>query len=233
MTARFVIGIGSFVSAVILIGANAFAEPQDPPGRVGRLSFIEGAVQQRTADGAAWTRADLNYPVTNGFAVATHEGGRAEIEVGSMAVRVGGDSELDVNNLADRSAVLTLARGEINLRVDRLVEGDRIDIVTPRGAVDIVSAGRYHFDAGTTGRPTRVAVFDGRVEVPRSGDPTVLSDGQAALITGDEPSGITLAATAADPLDDCASARDRFGALLAVRRVVSPQEGRAEAPRTL
>src|SRR5712691_8417668 len=95
MTTRFVIGIGSFVSAVILVVANiaadAFAEPQDPPGRVGRLSLIEGAVQQRTADGASWTRADLNYPVTNGFAVATQEGGRAEIEVGLMAVRIGGD----------------------------------------------------------------------------------------------------------------------------------------------
>src|SRR5712692_6530953 len=156
MTTRFVIVIGSFLAAVILIGANAFAEPPDPSVRVGRLSLIEGAVQQRTADGASWTRADLNYPVTNGFAIATQEGGRAEIQAGSMAVRVGGDSELDVNNLGDHSAALTLARGEINLRVDRLAERDRVEIVTPRGAVDIVSARQYHFDAGSTGRPTRV-----------------------------------------------------------------------------
>jgi hypothetical protein len=223
MTARFVIGIGSFVSAVILIAANAFAEPQDPPGRVGRLSLIEGAVQQRTADDASWTHAELNYPVTNGFAVATGEGGRAEIQAGSMAVRVGGDSELDVNELADHSAALTLARGEINLRVDRLAERDHVEIVTPRGAVEIVSAGRYHFDAGTTGSPTRVAVFSGRVEIPRSGNFTVLSDGQAALITGDGPPDITLAATSTDALDDWAFARDRGGDRVAARDYVSPE----------
>jgi hypothetical protein len=223
MTARFVIGIGSFVSAVILIGANAFAEPQDPPGRVGRLSLIGGAVQQRTADDASWTRAELNYPVTNGFAVATGEGSRAEIQAGSMAVRVGSDSELDVNDLADHSAALTLARGEINLRVDRLAERDHVEIVTPRGVVEIVSAGRYHFDAGTTASPTRAAVFNGRVEVPRNGDPTVLSDGQAALITGAESSAITLAATSADPLDDWAFARDRGGDSVAARDHVSPE----------
>jgi hypothetical protein len=138
-------------------------------------------------------------------------------------VRVGSDSELDVNNLADHSAALTLARGEINLRVDRLAERDHVEIVTPRGAVEIVSAGRYHFDAGTTASPTRVAVFNGRVEVPRSGDPTVLSDGQAALITGAEPSGIALGATSADPLDDWASARDRGGDRVAARDYVSPE----------
>src|SRR5258708_14634857 len=108
MIPRFVIGVGSFVSALILIGANAFAEPQDPPGRVGRLSYIEGAVQQRTADDADWPRAALNHPVSNGFAVATQEGGRAELQVASMAVRLRVNRELDTDPLADHGTTLTL-----------------------------------------------------------------------------------------------------------------------------
>ena len=199
------------------------AEPQDPPGRVGRLSFIEGGVQQRSAGDADFTGASLNYPVTNGFALATQEGGRAEIQLGSMAVRIGSDSELDVNAIGDHTTTLTLARGEINLRLAQLAEGDQVQIVTPRGVANIVSAGYYHFDAGSTERPTQAAVFSGRVEVARDGGPTILTNGQAALINSDEASGLTLAASSRDPLDDWAVSRDRRTSQTAASRTVSPE----------
>jgi hypothetical protein len=222
MLTRLVTGWGALLSAFLLVGAAFAEEPQDPPGRVGRLSYIEGAVQQRTADDADWTQAGLNYPVSNGFGVATQEGGRAEIQVGSMAVRIGSDSELDVNTLADHGTALTLARGEINLRLGRLASGERIEIVTPRGIAYIVQAGDYHLDAGSTESPTRVAVFNGRAEVPRDGGPTVVTSGQAAIITGDDPAGITTASAAADPLDDWARSRGR-PARSASSRTVSPE----------
>jgi hypothetical protein len=222
MLTRFVTGWGALVSAFLLVGGAFAEEPQDPPGRVGRLSYIEGAVQQRTADDADWTRATLNHPVSNGFAVATQEGGRAELQVGSMAVHIGGNSELDVTALADHGTTLTLAQGEINLRLGRLASGDRIEIVTPRGIAYIVQAGGYHIDAGSTESPTRVAVFNGRAEVPRDGGPTVVTNGQAALITGDDPAGITTASAAADPLDNWARSRDR-PTRSASSRTVSPE----------
>ena len=233
MTSRFSTIVGSLAVAFLILSFAAFAqtqrppnsaEPQDPPGRVGRLSFIEGAVQQRGAGDADWTRASLNYPVTNGFAVATQEGGRAEIQVGSMSVRIGSDSELDVNALSDHGTTLTLAQGEINVRLGGLADGDRVEIVTPRGVANIVGVGRYHFDAGSTEQPTRVAVFNGRVEVPRDGGPTVLSSGQSALINSDEASGLTLAASSRDALDDWAIARDPGPNHTAVAGTVSPDE---------
>ena len=222
MLARFATGWGALASAFFVVGAAFAQEPQDPPGRVGRLSYIEGPVQQRTADNADWARAALNYPVTNGFAVATQEGGRAEIQVGSMAVRIGEGSKLDVNSVADHGTTITLALAEINLRLGGLRSGDRIEVVTPRGIAYIVQQGDYHMDAGSTESPTRVAVFNGRAEVARDGSPTVVTGGQAALITGDDPAGITTASAAADPLDDWARSRDR-PTRSASSRTVSPE----------
>ena len=97
MATRF---FAAVTAALLLISPATWAQSQstDPPGRVGRLSAIEGAVQQRTPDDNDWVQANLNYPVTIGFAIAPQDGGRAEIQVGSMALRVGPVSELDVKN---------------------------------------------------------------------------------------------------------------------------------------
>jgi hypothetical protein len=208
MAARF---LTAFAAALFLVGPTVWAQsqPADPPGRVGRLSTIEGPVQQRTPDDNDWTQANLNYPVTTGFAIATQEGGRTEIQVGSMALRVGSASELDVTNLGDRDASLTLAQGELNVRLGRLSSGERIEIVTPRGVMEILAAGQYHIDAGTTDSPTRFEVFKGRAELQRDGGNTALANGQAALINADETQSLTMASAEPDPLDQWALGRDR------------------------
>jgi uncharacterized protein DUF6600 len=129
--------------------------------------------------------------------------------VGSMALRVGSASELDINSLGDHDATVTLAQGELNVRLGRLASGDRIEIVTPRGVVDILAAGQYHIDAGTTDTPTRFEVFNGRAELQRDAGNTVLGSGQAALINADATQSLTMASAAPDPLDQWAFARDR------------------------
>src|SRR4029077_20810258 len=116
--------------------------------------------------------ANLNYPISTGFAIAPQDGGRAEIQVGSISLRVGPASELDVNNLGDRDASLTLAQGELNLRVARFDTGERIEIVTPRGVMEVLAAGEYHIDAGTTESLTRSEVFNGQAELQRDGGNT-------------------------------------------------------------
>jgi hypothetical protein len=208
MATRF---FAAVTAVLLLIGPATWAQAQsaDPPGRVGRLSAVEGAVQQRTPDDNDWVQANLNYPVTTGFAIAPQDGGRAEIQVGSMALRVGPVSELDVTNLDDRNASLTLAQGELNLRVGRLTRGERIEIVTPRGVLSILASGQYHVDAGTTESPTRFEVFDGRAELQRDGGNTTLASGQAALINADDAQSLAMAAVEPDALDQWAFGRDR------------------------
>lgn len=206
MAARF---LTTLAAALLLIGPNAWAQSQsaDPPGRVGRLSAVEGAVQQRTPDDSDWVQANLNYPVTTGFAIAPQDDGRAEIQVGSMALRIGPSSELDVADLSDRDASLTLAQGELSLRVGEVPRGVRIEVVTPRGVMQILAAGEYHLDAGTTDSPTRFEVFDGRAQVQRDAGNNDLRAGQAALINPDDS--VSMASAEPDPLDQWAFDRDR------------------------
>jgi len=204
--------IAFFIASLLIAFGTARAQqPQDPPARVGRLSLIEGSVQQRTADAQDWGAAELNYPVTTGFATAVQEGGRTEIEVGTMAIRVGGGSELDVGILNDKTAIFTVVQGEINLRVRSLGADERIQVVTPRGIIDIVQAGQYHVDAGTTQDPTRVAVLRGDAQLEQTAGPLDVANGQAALITGDgsNSNDVTQAQASTDPLDAWAAARDR------------------------
>src|SRR5215471_6651785 len=96
--------LAALSAALLLVSPNLWAQSQstvDPPGRVGRLSAIEGTVQQRTPDDNDWVQANLNYPVSSGFAIAPQDGGRAEIQVGATALRIGPLSELDVTTLGD------------------------------------------------------------------------------------------------------------------------------------
>src|SRR5579871_5322813 len=101
MAGRFLVAL---TAALLLISPTLKAQTQssDPPARVGRLSALDGTVQQRTPDDNDWVQANLNYPVSDGFSIAPQDGGRAEIEVGTTALRVGPLSELDVNTLNER-----------------------------------------------------------------------------------------------------------------------------------
>ena len=229
MAARFLTAVAA---ALLLISPTVWAQsqPADPPARVGRLSAIEGTVQQRTPDDTDWTAANLNYPISTGFALAPQDGGRAEIQVGSISLRVGPASELDVNNLGDRDASLTLAQGELNLRVARFDTGERIEIVTPRGVMEVLAAGEYHIDAGTTESPTRFEVFNGQAELQRDGGNTALASGQAALINTDDARSLTMAAVEPDALDQWAFGRDGRGAAPPVNTASRLPPAAAAAP---
>src|SRR5205085_4205753 len=102
-----------------------------------------------------------------------------------------------------------LAQGELSIRLGRLARGERIEIVTPRGVMQILASGQYHVDAGTTDSPTRFEVFNGRAELQREGGNTTLASGQAALVNADDAQSLTMASVEPDALDQWTSERDR------------------------
>jgi hypothetical protein len=201
--------LAASAAALLLLTASAAADADDPPARVGRLSFIEGTVNQRAPGKEDWAPATLNYPVTTGFAVATDPAARTELEVRSMALRVGSESEVDVNALEDTQTSITVARGEINLRLGTLEAGDHVEVATPRGTVEIVEPGQCHIDGGTTESPTRLAVLNGKARILRDSTSFDVDSGHAALLTGIDTTKVSLTTAAPDPLDDWALARDK------------------------
>src|SRR6266550_4492318 len=58
---------------------NADRPDRDPPGRVGRLSFVTGSVSFRPGDVDDWVAATVNYPLHDGDHLWTDNDARAEI----------------------------------------------------------------------------------------------------------------------------------------------------------
>jgi len=59
----------------------------DPPSRVGRLSYLSGSVSFRPGTVDDWADATINYPLHAGDHLWTDAAARAELTVGSNALR--------------------------------------------------------------------------------------------------------------------------------------------------
>ena len=81
------------------VPAQSQGEAVDPPGRVGRLSEVQGQVWLYHPGEGEWIAAERNRPLTAGDRVATDGDGRAEIRVGSTTLRVDRGSEFEVLRL--------------------------------------------------------------------------------------------------------------------------------------
>ena len=173
--------------ALVACAAAAYA---DPPGRVGRLNHAAGAVSFAPADAPdQWTQAPLNRPLTAGDRLWADSNGRAEVHVGSTALRMGAQTSVDVLNLDDHALQLRLAQGSINLRVRELAQGDTIEIATPAGAVLIRQPGSYRVSSDPQGGASRVAVNFGQAEVVTPAQTfTVPSSQAASFAMGASPS---------------------------------------------
>ena len=157
----------------------------DPPARVGRLARISGTVSFHLAEADRWEAATLNLPVTTGFALWTEPGARADIGVGGDRLVADQSTEVEMTRLDDRVAGAALPQGAVYWRVGSLAAGDSAGVQTPRGQVSFMQAGRYEVIAGDTGKPTVVAVVEGRADITGPGLDVHLGPNQAATITGD------------------------------------------------
>src|SRR2546427_12543473 len=76
---------------------------QDPPSRVGRLSFLSGSVSFRPGSVDDWATATVNYPLTTGDHLWTDADARAEITVASSAVRLARPTAFGFLGVDDRT----------------------------------------------------------------------------------------------------------------------------------
>src|SRR6185312_13955212 len=64
------------------------ASAQDPPARVGRISYVEGPTSVYQDADAGWQEALLNTPLTSENSVWTDRSARAEVQVSASAIRL-------------------------------------------------------------------------------------------------------------------------------------------------
>jgi FecR protein len=212
----------ALLSAMLLsLLAPPFAAAQniDPPSRAGRVSAIEGAVLFYDEQ-SGWRDAVVNYPVTSQNSLATRGRSRVEVRVGSTALRIDDDSQLDLLGVTDNFIDARLAQGSLNMRVRNLDQGDYVRVSTPHTQAIIRVAGRYRIDADK--QATRVTVLQGAAGVSMAGAPeSVLYAGTSTVVGGNYNRQIETAQS--DAFDDWALERDHRFERARSAQYVSPE----------
>ena len=168
------------------LSALASAALADPPGRVGRISSVEGEVSFLPPGEDFWTDATRNYPVAEGESFWTGDAGRAELQIGVMEIRLDSETELDVLALNYGRTRLSLPQGSLDLRLWRVPRGG-VSIATPAGDVRIDHPGVYRLDVGSGQDdggypPVELTVFEGQAAAPGPDGFVDVTEGAAALI---------------------------------------------------
>ncbi|SEA73070.1 DUF6600 domain-containing protein [Variovorax sp. YR216] len=147
---------------MLFVGLNAAAQ-QDPPGRVGRINFQQGTVSVSPAGDDNWYQADPNRPLIAGDRVWTDRNSRAEIYVGSTAVRLDEQTAITLSELDDQTLRITATQGDVQMRVRDELAGQRIEIGTANLATVIDRPGDLRIDTDPGAGTTLVAVAAGSV----------------------------------------------------------------------
>src|SRR6266849_1375377 len=182
---------------------------QDPPGRVARMNYAQGSVTFQPGGEGDWVTAVPNRPLTSGDNLWTDQGSRAELHVGSTAVRLASETSLTLLALDDQSTQLRLSEGTIILRVRHLDDGDLFEVDTPNLAFDLQRTGEYRIDVDSNGGVTNVSVMSGRGEITGGGYSYTVVAGQSARFSGTDQLDYDIAQLpASDEFDSWAFQRD-------------------------
>lgn len=166
-----------FIGLLLAIGllfalphpAAAYDDNDDPPSRVARLGYIQGAVSFEPAGTEDWVDAEINRPITSGDRLWTDQGSRAELHMGSASIHLSGETGFSFLDLNDRITQIRLTEGSINVRVRRLYRDETFEIDTPNLAFTIWQPGRYRITVDPNGDTTTIAVREGQGEVTGGG----------------------------------------------------------------
>ena len=206
---------GLAVLGVLALAAlgSARADEADPPGRVARLSYVEGAVSLEPAGMQEWTAAERNRPLTTGDRLWTDQQSVAELDLGDGVLRLGGMTGFAFLNLDDRFAQIQLSSGVLLVRVWDTSSGQSYEIDTPQLAVQLKQPGAYRVEVGEPGNTTLVKVSEGEAVALGSGESIPIDAHRVMVFTG-SASGTTLSYSAAslgppDDLDTWSATRDR------------------------
>ena len=180
--------VGSLILAAIFtaaFGQRAAAQDQDdPPGRVARLSYMEGSVSFQPAGEDEWVDAVPNRPLTTGDKLWADRDSRAEVQLGSATLDLAPNTGFSFLNLDDRTIQIQLSAGSLNVRVWDLDRDNVFEIDTPNQAFTVDQPGRYRLDASQDGNYTVVTIREGQGESTGNGQSYTMHSGQRFTFSG-------------------------------------------------
>jgi len=169
---------------LLCFGLAASAQ-NDPPSRVARLSAQQGTVSFSPAGDDNWFDIVPNRPLATGDRVWVDRNTRAELHVGSAAVRLDEQTLLEFSELSDQTLRMTVQRGSVQVRVRDDMAGERIEFDTANFAVVIGQPGQYQVGIDPAAGISQVSVTAGSAVVyGENGESRLLAARQQLAVSG-------------------------------------------------
>jgi hypothetical protein len=208
-------------------GQAAFAQT-DPPDRVARLNYVQGSVSFLPSGGDEndWVAATVNRPLTTGDRLWADANSRAELHIGSTAIRMDASTGIFFLDLDDTNVQIRLSDGSLIVRLRGLDPNNTFEVDTPNLAFSILRPGNYRIDAHPDNNDTIVTVRQGEGEVVGGGRSWRLISDQQAEFRGTDTLSYDLRDPDSYPLSDFdrwARTRDGQEDRVVSARYVSPQ----------
>jgi hypothetical protein len=198
------------------------AQDVDPPSRVARLSYTNGEVSFSPAGTEDWVAAVVNRPITTGDKLWTDQAARAELHIGTAAIRLSGETGFSFLNLDDRIMQIRLTEGTISLHVRRLGDNESIEVDTPNLAFSVLRPGLYRLNVNEAGDTTIINVPEGEGEVTGGGSAFTIHPGEQGFFSGtDSLNADVEQAAPEDDFDHWCESRDLREEHAVARRYVS------------
>ena len=192
------------------ISALSQAAQGDPPSRVARLNYFSGSVTLEPAGATDWSYVQLNRPLTAGDQLWADNGARAELHIGSTALRLDQQTALDIVDLDDTTMQLKVTQGTLTAHVRVLPAGQQIEIDTPNVALQATRAGSFRVDVAPDGSSTTVTLRSGTATLYGDDGSFQMSAGQQIRFAGtDLQQQEGGSAPAPDAFDQWVASRDR------------------------
>jgi hypothetical protein len=172
------------LSLALFVSSAALSALADPPSRAVRLKYISGAVSIQPGGENDWVEGVVNRPLTTADRVWTDKDGRAELHLGSAALRMNSETSMTLTNVSDDIVQIELDQGTLNLHIRHLFGGETYEIDTPNQAFTILKSGDYRFDVDPNADTTYVTVWHGQGEANGQGPGVRLRSGDQASFTG-------------------------------------------------
>jgi len=128
----------------------------------------------------------LNRPLVTGDNLWADEDSRAEVHIGSTALRLGAKTGITLLEVSDRAAQIRLAQGSLIVKIRHVDDEDSYEIDTPNVAFTVMQPGDYRLDVDVDGNRTEVTVWRGRGEVTGGGSSYTVVANQHATFTGSD-----------------------------------------------
>ncbi|KQQ30964.1 hypothetical protein ASF61_17160 [Duganella sp. Leaf126] len=199
--------------------AQAQAQAQadiDLPAAVGRISAVQGQVTLNGADQPVV--ASLNWPVTAGSHLVTASGARTEFRLGSTAVRLDGDTDLEIAELDDNLLRLRLNYGSVSIRVRNADLLRDFELTTPQARITMIEPGLLRVDVERVPDTTEVSLLAGTARVDGAGSSVTVDPGRQVDITSAD---VRTRVARRDGFDVWADERDRLAEVVVTTQYIS------------